>query len=332
MLTALEKRNLNYLNDNCNRACLNLVTASLAKNTWKRYDSAYRLWERFCKENTLSTDLTGFGKEKRNFIVWCWEKSNLAVSSVRAYLGVLKQIKKLASCLEKEEGDLEKTLLRGMENLRMGKMKTRSDAVPVTPDTLKLIKKGLGRTKERLTGQTIWTCCLVAFWGAFRLGELLGKSELKFDKFSDLLWENVVLEGDKATIHVKSPKTGGTRGALATLFEIPDEGLCPVRALRRLKASQGNLGLGESHLPVFRKSNGKFLTKGGFLDEVNRILGRHSIGLTGKSFRTGLPSALENFPQIFQESHLTLWWTKNIFLSFSLKVLEKVPLYEKITH
>jgi hypothetical protein len=29
---------------------------------------------------------------------------------------------------------------------------------------------------------------------------------------------------------------------------------------------------------------------------------------------------------------LTLWWTKNIFLSFSMKVLEKVPLYEKIAH
>jgi hypothetical protein len=29
---------------------------------------------------------------------------------------------------------------------------------------------------------------------------------------------------------------------------------------------------------------------------------------------------------------LTLWWTKNFFLSFSLKFLEKVPLYEKITH
>jgi hypothetical protein len=191
-----------------------------------------------------------------------------------------------------------------MENLRMGKINTRSDGVPVTPDMLRLIKEGLSRNKERLTGQTIWTCCLVAFWGAFHLGELLGKSELRFDKFSDLLWENVVLEGDKATIHVKSPKTRGARGALATLFEIPDEGLCPVRALHRLRASQGNFGLGEAHLPVFRKSNGKFLTKGGFLDKINRILERHSIGLTGKSFRTGLPSALENFPQAFQESHL----------------------------
>jgi hypothetical protein len=240
-------------------------------------------------ENSLLTDLTVFGKEKGNFIVWCWEKTKLAVSTVRAYLGVLKQIKMLVSCLENEAGDLERTLLRGMENLRMGKTKTRSDAVPVTLDTLYKIKKGLSGFKEKLTGQTIWTCCLVAFWGAFRLGELLGKSELKFDKFSDLLWENVVLERDTAIIHVKSPKTGGTRGALATLFEIPDEGLCPVRALRRLKASQGNLGLGESHLPVFRKSCGKFLTKGGFLDQINRVLERHSIGLTGKAFGRVFP-------------------------------------------
>jgi hypothetical protein len=29
---------------------------------------------------------------------------------------------------------------------------------------------------------------------------------------------------------------------------------------------------------------------------------------------------------------LTLWCPKIFFLSFSLKVLEKVPLYEKITH
>jgi hypothetical protein len=102
LLTALEKRNLNRLNDSCNRACLNLVSASLARNTWKRYDSAYRLWERFCEENSLSTGLTDFGKEKRNFIVWCWEKTNLAVSTVRAYLGVLKQIKMLVSSLENE--------------------------------------------------------------------------------------------------------------------------------------------------------------------------------------------------------------------------------------
>jgi hypothetical protein len=210
----------------------------------------------------------------------------------------------MARDLETGKGELEKILLRGMGNLTTREPKTHSEPFPVTPETLKQIKAGLRRFEEKLTGQTVWTCCLVAFWGAFRLGELLGKSENKFDRYSDLLWENVRLDGDKAIIHIKSPKTGEPKGLVATLFEISDEGFCPVRALKRLKASQENFGLGEPQLPVFRKSGGKILTKRGFLAEVNRILGNHSIQLTGKSFRTGIPSALENFPQIFQESHL----------------------------
>jgi hypothetical protein len=107
-----------------------------------------------------------------------------------------------------------------------------------------------------------------------------------------------------ATIHIKSPKAGGAQGLTATLFEIPDVAFCPVGALKRLKASQQNLGMGEPKLPVFRKTGGWGLTKGEFLDTINDILQKHSIGLTGKSFRTGLPSALENFPKVFKESHL----------------------------
>jgi hypothetical protein len=252
----------------------------------------------------MKADFDEFTTNKRNFILWCWENSNLAVSSIRAYLGVLKRVKQLADSLGKDEGDLEGVLLKGMSNLRIGKTKNRSDTVPVTPEMLKLIRKGLSQWGEKLTGQSIWTCCLVAFWGAFRLGELLGKTEGKFDKFSYLLWENVELEGDKATIHIKSPKTGGAQGLKATLFEIPDVAFCPVGALKRLKASQKNLGMGEPNLPVFRKTGGLLLTKKDFLDKLNECLKEHSTGLTGKSFRTGPPSALENFPTVFKESHL----------------------------
>ncbi len=292
------------LNNHYRHVCLDLVIASLAKNTWQRYDSAYRMWERFCKDNELKVDIKNFGQNKRTFILWCWEKSHLAVSTVRTYLGSLKRVKNLADGLSRDEGDLEGILLKGMENLTIGKAKKSGETVPVTPDTLKLIRKGLCREKEKLTGQTIWTCCLVAFWGAFRLSELLGKTEDSFDKFSDLLWENIVLEGDKVTIHVKSPKTGGVLGSKATLFEIPEPSFCPVGALKRLKASQLNMGMGEPSLPVFRKSGGLALTKRVFLDTVNGLLDGKTANLTGKSFRTGLPSALENFPEIFRESHL----------------------------
>jgi hypothetical protein len=189
LLSCLENNNFSRLNARYRTVCLDLVIASLAKNTWQRYDSAFRMWERFCTDCGIKADFNDFPTYKRNFILWCWENSNLAVSSIGTYLGVLKRVKQLADSLSKDEGDLERVLLKGMANLKIRKTSNRSDTVPVTPETLKLIRKGLSQWGERLSGQTIWTCCLVAFWGAFRLGELLGKTERKFDKFSYLLWK-----------------------------------------------------------------------------------------------------------------------------------------------
>ncbi len=37
----------------------------------------------------------------------------------------------------------------------------------------------------------MWTCCLVAFFGSFRLGELLSKKTRQFDKTSTLLKKHV---------------------------------------------------------------------------------------------------------------------------------------------
>jgi hypothetical protein len=62
--------------------------------------------------------------------------------------------------------------------------------------------------------------------------------------------------------------------------------------------------MGNLNEPVFRESNGKFLTKKVFLELINRYGKRDYPPITGKSFRSALPSALENFPMTFQESHI----------------------------
>jgi hypothetical protein len=56
--------------------------------------------------------------------------------------------------------------------------------------------------------------------------------------------------------------------------------------------------------PVFRETNGKFLTKRVFLDIVNKTKERNCPKISGKSFRSALPSALENIPHSFRESHI----------------------------
>ncbi len=210
----------------------------------------------------------------------------------------------LVKGLESGSGNLEGVLFKGMENLKRGGKPVLPGTHPVSVPDLRRIRDGLKFVKERLTGQTVWTCCLVAFWGTFRLGELLGKAERAFDRFSDLLWGDLELNTDRVIIKIKAPKTRGPPGNRAILFKIPDPTLCPVTALNRLHASQQNLGLLDDRLPVFRKTGGKILTKREFLGVVNKANGDGPGWLTGKSFRAGLPSALENFPPAFQESHV----------------------------
>jgi hypothetical protein len=64
------------------------------------------------------------------------------------------------------------------------------------------------------------------------------------------------------------------------------------------------MGLGDKSLPVFRKASGRCITKGFFLKIVNWALKPSGFKVGGKSFRSGIPSELENFPNEFKESHV----------------------------
>jgi hypothetical protein len=284
--------------------CLDLVAASLAQNTWKRYDSAFRLWKLFNAQNEKKCDFLDTNSWCENFIVWGWSVRRLAASTLKVYLAELRKLGKLALGLRTPGGSLEKTLFLGMTNLSSRHWCSTGRVFPLSIENLKRIRKNLEKHRNKLTGQSVWACCLTAFWGAFRLGELLGRNGYQFDVFSDLLWEDVSWGKDWAKIHIKSAKVKGPPGNSALLFTVPDRKLCPVTALARLKKSQENFSMGKPGEPIFRESSGKFLTKRVFLDIVNEAKGKGTPKITGKSFRSALPSALENFPNLFRESHL----------------------------
>jgi hypothetical protein len=67
---------------------------------------------------------------------------------------------------------------------------------------------------------------------AFRLGVLLCKLIKGFDKFSNLLWENVAFEHEKVSLYVNWAMCKGPLGDSEKLFEIPVSELCPVAAQR----------------------------------------------------------------------------------------------------
>jgi hypothetical protein len=292
---------------------LSFLGSSLARSTWKRYNSAVGNWKIFAKINGL--DWKNFDHDLTSeFIIWCGRAKGLKSKTVKAYLGILKTLTKLRWELRKGRGKVvEKFLLKGIDNSGGKNKEKRAKRVsPVDLEILATVKRGLKRLKiKRVSRISVWATCLIAFWGAFRLAEILPKNTANFDKFSDLLWADVNRsEGQgKITFKIKSAKFPGPPGNRAEIFEIGRSFFCPVAAFNSAETSQKIVGLWDKNLPVFRRSSGKNLNRATFLKTINKALraaGVKNKRLGGKSFRSGMLSALKNFPPHFQEKHLKL--------------------------
>ncbi len=96
---------------------------------------------------------------------------------------------------------------------------------------------------------------------------------------------------------------------MAEVYEVNEPFFCPVTVLEKLKKHQKSSGTWAENRPVFRRASGKNLSKSKFLETVNRALnavGHKEIRVVGKSFRSGILSALEKLPLDFQEAHLKM--------------------------
>ncbi len=192
-------------------------------------------------------------------------------------MGILKTLAQLKQELRKGRGKVvEKFLQIGIDNSGEKIEKKRGTKVsPVDLEILATVKKGLKRLRlKRVSRLSVWAACLVAFWGAFRLAEILPKYTSKFNKFSDLLWADIFRSEcqGKITLRIKSAKFPGPPGNKAEIFKIVEPFFCPVTALNSAEISQKLEGLWDKTLPVFWRSSGKNLTRATFLKTINKAL------------------------------------------------------------
>ena len=74
------------------------------------------------------------------------------------------------------------------------KNKKNLNCKAITFDTIKMLRQQLKNTMgKKIDFQTVWTAHCIAFFGCFRLGEILAKNPYVFDKYSDLTWSDVKL-------------------------------------------------------------------------------------------------------------------------------------------
>jgi hypothetical protein len=266
---------------------LSLLANSLAKQTWKRYLCAHKIWIEFKKFAKKSEHFL-IERDKTAFICWCKNYRNLKSQTINMYISALDKIKNLAVGKETKS-----SLLKGLKNQENKNIDKKTKKKIVDFPTLKKLKENLHDKKSPSFDEIlIWTVCLIAFWGCFRLAEILTKKTIAFDKHSDILWRDITFNDKVLFLNLKSTKTSNNKSVQVVLCKTNKKEFCPVHAMKKLKKKQKTLGIFNKKLPVFRKENGENLTKNFFLQQVNKTLEEQTGKFSGKSFRSGIPTLL----------------------------------------
>ncbi len=157
--------------------------------------------------------------------------------------------------------------------------------------------------------KVFWAACCTAFFGSFRLGEILPKSE--GIEPETLTWNRVHFTAkNSAVINIKFPKIiRNHAGDFVDIFEIKNSTFCPYSALKNLADSNPQSVL--KNLPVFQFKNGRNLTVSVFTRTMVTLLskhvGEHAKKFSGHSFRAGIPSVLANTPNLASDSNIMVW-------------------------
>ncbi len=156
-----------------------LLKSSVAKKTWEKYSSAWKKWGQFKIDSGLEEGKKFSPELGLAFTCWCKSHTDLKVSTVNQYLGALGKLSLLTQTLERKEAkgseresgktSLQKILLKGFKNLESRDLSIKK-ITAMDLQTLSWIRKGLlTGIWRKVTRTSVWSACLLAFWGSFRL-------------------------------------------------------------------------------------------------------------------------------------------------------------------
>ncbi len=137
---------------------------------------------------------------------------------------------------------------------------------------------------------TIWAIASTAFFGCFRLGELLPASAKVFDPATHLTWGDVSIDShtDPTMVQVNLKKSKCDQFGKGADIVIGHTGKssCPVLALLNFTDMRRNLPAG----PIFLDTRGQPITEPWFTEKIRaylQALGLPQNDFAGHSFRMG---------------------------------------------
>jgi hypothetical protein len=271
------------------------------------------------------------------FTTWCLVNKKLKPASVLGYVSSLIVMNKL-----KGHKNLQcisfnvKMMIRGAENLKFYSKIGCETRVVMTIDLLRLLGLEISNSGWSTDSQQVfWSASCLAFFGSFRLGEILSPSENNFNPVDTLLWNDIEFSKNSALVHIKVPKNRNAKGEYVDIFRFEKYGCCPLAALEKLKSIRNSSAENE---PVFKFSSGKLLTQSSMNTCLKVLLKPHLGGeagfVSGHSFRAAIPSALACHPNIARCEDIKQWgrWSSDSYLLYTrLKLQQKKCIFDTIT-
>jgi len=319
----------------------NRVTEGSAKSTWNRHHAVQNSFNKFCTSEKISSSFPLSNVTIQKYASWCDVCRCLKADSIKTYLYSLSKIQQL-----KGYGPIDfhkipqlKDFLRGVKNLPNSHNKTKHRK-PVSFPMLKLLGTIICKSDWSSYDKTLtWTCFLISYFGSLRIGELISDESTVFDKDKTLCWRDVVFNDGGVTLHLRSPKMEHKGGDLICLFPFPVPGVCPVAALRRLKAKATAAGLCGAEEPVFRLESGACWKRAAFNNTLRAVVGKTGVTgedskLTGHSFRGGIPSLLAAEATPAAEAALKEWgrWRSQSYEAYTqFHIATRKEIFSRIT-
>jgi hypothetical protein len=202
-----------------------------------------------------------------------------------------------------------KAMLKGAKNVSLYTNITKKSKFVMSFPLLRIIGHKIAlSTWPNDSKLVFWSACCLAFFGSFRLGEILPKSE---NNLENLTWSRIRFTNmGSVVINIRFPKViRNNTGDFVDLFEIKNSTFCSFSSLKSL-AEKRSLGISRDS-PVFQFANGVNLSPKVFTSTVVSLLEHHIGGeaknFSGHSFRAAIPSALANSPNLASDSDIMLW-------------------------
>jgi len=315
-----------------------LLGAAYASSTWGKHSTALSSYKKFAYVNKIAVIFPFSVDDICGFTSWALIDAKLKPSTVKSYLSSLAVIHKLRNAsAENFDNFIIKNLIKGAENISFYDEWSKGTRKVMTLPLLKLVGHEIAKSNwSENSKQLFWTCCLMSFFGSFRIGELLCCNKDKFVPKETLTWGDILFRGqDSILVHLKITKNRSIHGETVDLFKYDAKGLCPVKALQKWK--ELSTPYSSRDRPVFEFDNGVLLTPSVFNTILQNLLrphvGTRACLYTSHSFRAALPSAMAADPIACNSVELKQWgrWYSDSYLLYTrLKLDQKRALFSKI--